>query len=179
MLIIGALLLLALASSTPASAQSLPAPVLKSAFLYNFTKFTEWPADAVSPGAPIAVCVIDAPDVADALTSLASGHTIGDHPLVVRRVALDGVLRGCHLVYASGLDRRGCIALLNAVKGLPVLTITDNEQFAELGGGANLFLERDKVRFSINVGATQRARVTISSQLLALAKIVKGEPIAR
>jgi hypothetical protein len=60
-----------------------------------------------------------------------------------------------------------------------VLTITDNEQFAELGGGANLFLERDKVRFSINVGATQRARVTISSQLLALAKIVKDEPIAR
>jgi hypothetical protein len=177
-LITGALLL-ALASSTPASEESLPTPVLKAVFLYNFTKFTDWPADAIPPAAPIELCIIDAPDVADALKSVANGHAIGDHPLVVRRATLDGGLRGCHLIYASGLDQRGCLALLNAVRGLPVLTITDNEAFAELGGGANLFLDHDRIRFSINVGATQRARVTISSQLLALATIVKDQPIAR
>ena len=157
----------------------MPAPVLKAVFLYNFTKFTEWPADAISAAAPIELCVIDAPEVADALTSVTNGHTIEDHPLVVRRAALDGGLRGCHLVYASGLDQRRCLALLNAVRGLPVLTTTDNQEFAELGGGANLFLDHGKIRFSVNIGATQRARVTISSQLLALARIVKDQPIPR
>jgi hypothetical protein len=104
-------------------------------------------------------------------------HACCGRPLVLRRATLDGVLRGCHLIYASGLDQRECLALLNAVRWLPVLTITDNQEFAEWGGGATLFFDHDKIRFSIKVGAAQRARVTISSQLLALAKIVKDQPI--
>src|SRR5579862_1041164 len=32
---------------------------LKLAFLYNFTKFVEWPADAFrSPDAPLAICIV-------------------------------------------------------------------------------------------------------------------------
>jgi YfiR/HmsC-like len=171
----GAVLLLALASNPPGVAQSLPTPVLKAVFLYNFTKFTEWPADALTPAAPLELCVADDPDVAEALTSLAKGHTLGDHPLTVRRVKPDGALRGCHVLYASGLDRRGCLALLATVIGWPMLTITDNQEFAELGGHVTFFLEHDRIRFSINVGATRRARVTVSSRLLALAKIVSDQ----
>jgi hypothetical protein len=172
---IGAVLLLAQASNPIAFAQSLSAPVMKAVFLYNFTKFTEWPAAALPPSAPLQLCVADAPDVADALTSLAKGHMLSDHPLAVRRVKLDGAIRGCHVLYASGLDHRGCLALLITVSGWPMLTIADNQEFAELGGHATLFLEHDQIRFSINVGATRRARVTISSRLLVLAKIVSDQ----
>jgi hypothetical protein len=172
---IGAVLLLALVSNSPAVAQSLSTPVLKAVFLYNFTKFAEWPADALTPVAPLELCVADDPDVADALTSLAKGHTLGDHPLTVRRVKLDGALRGCHVLYASGLDHRGCLTLLATVSGWSILIITDNPECAELGGHASFFLEHDQIRFSINVGATRRARVTISSRLLVLAKIVTDQ----
>jgi hypothetical protein len=153
----------------------LSTPVLKAVFLYNFTKFATWPADAIAPAAPLELCVIEAPDVADALESLAKGHTVGDHPLAVRREKLDGALRQCNLLYASGLDRKASLALLNTVRGVPVLTITDNPEFAEWGGVANFFLDHDTIRFAINVGATHRARVALSSKLLVLAKIVKDQ----
>jgi hypothetical protein len=176
---IGILLISALMSSTLGSAQSVSESALKAAFLYNFSKFTEWPGDALLPKAPLEFCVIAAPDVADALQSLATGHMLADHPLLVRGTTLTGVLRGCHVLYAAGLDHHGSLTLLDLVRGLPVLTITDNEEFAELGGVANFFLERDKTRFAINVGATERARVKISSRLIALAKIVKDRPMGR
>jgi YfiR/HmsC-like len=52
----------------PALAQkSSTAAALRAAFLYNFTKFTEWPADVLAPGQRLALCVADAGDVADAL----------------------------------------------------------------------------------------------------------------
>ena len=173
------LLIWVLIPSTLGSTQSVSAPVLRAAFLYNFSKFTEWPADALLPKAPLEFCIIAAPDVADALQSLATGHTFSDHPLAVRRVTLNGVLHGCHVLYAAGLDHQGSLTLLDLVRGLPALTITDNEEFAELGGVADFFLERDRIRFAINVAATERARVTISSKVLALAKIVKDRPTGR
>jgi hypothetical protein len=177
--LIRVLLLSSMMSSALGSAQTLSGPVLKAAFLYNLTKVTEWPADTLSPKAPLEFCVIAAPDTADALQSLVTGHMLADHPLVVRGVTLNGVLRGCHVLYAAGLDHQGSLKLLDLVRGLPVLTITDNEEFAELGGVANFFLERDNTRFAINLGATERARLKISSRVLTLAKIVKDRPMGR
>lgn len=60
-----------------------------------------------------------------------------------------------------------------------MLTIADDPEFAALGGVADLFFEDDKIRFSINLAATHRGRVVLSSQLLAMAKLVKDQPIAR
>jgi hypothetical protein len=39
-----------------------------------------------------------------------------------------------------------------------------------------LFVENGKMRFALNPAAAQRARLRISSKLLALAKVVKDEP---
>jgi len=47
--------------------------------------------------------------------------------------------------------------------------------FAEHGGGIQFFLEDNKLRFAINVDAVHRAHLTVSSKLLALAKIVHDQ----
>jgi hypothetical protein len=175
---VSCVLLLSLLAGTPAGMQTLSVPVLKAAFLYSLVKFTEWPADAMAPAASLEFCIIGDPDVADALDTLTKGRMIGDHPLTVRRVKREGALRHCHLLYGSGLGRRDWLAVLDAVKGSTVLTIADDPGFAELGGVASIFFEDDKIRFSINLAATHRARVVLSSQLLAMAKIVKDQLIA-
>ena len=45
--------------------------------------------------------------------------------------------------------------------------------FARSGGIINFTIKEDKVRFEINPAAAQRANLTISSQLLRLATIVR------
>jgi hypothetical protein len=61
---------------------------------------------------------------------------------------------------------------IQAVRGLPVLTIGETPGFATSGGMINLVLEDNRVRFEVNVKAAKEADLNISSRLLALARIV-------
>jgi hypothetical protein len=60
----------------PASAQEVTEAALKAAFVYNFAKFTEWPADAMPASSPIMMCVHGDPAVADALARAVKGRVI-------------------------------------------------------------------------------------------------------
>jgi len=154
------------------------APALKAAFLYNFAKFAEWPADALPAGSPIVLCVSDDAKTAKALEEATSGRDAGGHALEVRRVDLESAVRSCHLLYATGLDVRRATHLVESLKGAPVLSISDFGAFAQLGGVAHLFVEEGRMRFAVNVDASQRNKLRLSSRLLSLAVIVKDDPNA-
>jgi hypothetical protein len=176
---IGLTLAWTLASGAYAGAQSASEADLRAAFVYNFAKFTEWPADAITPSGPIVLCVIDDAAVATALGQLVRGRTIGTHGLAVRRVKIDEELRTCHLLYAAGVDTPKTAVLLESVGASPVLTISDREGFAEHGGVANFLREDGRVRFVVNVESALRARLQVSSKLLTLAKLVKDSDARR
>lgn len=63
----------------------------------------------------------------------------------------------------------------HTLKRSSVLVAGESDGFAQRGGCIQFYLEDNKVRFSINVDALQRARLTVSSKLLALAHIVHDE----
>jgi hypothetical protein len=163
--------LLTLGGSALAGGQSAAAPNLKAAFLYNFVKFTQWPADALGPQAPLAMCATDEA-VVDALTRATAGRDVDGHPLAVRRVAVDGAdLRSCHVLYAPALNDESARQLLDAVKDAPVMTVSDFNRFVALGGVARFFMEGSQMRFAISPEMGRRARLQLSSKLLSLAKI--------
>jgi hypothetical protein len=168
---VAALLLAAL----PAAAQSVSAPALKAAFLYNFAKFAEWPVDAQANG-PIAICVLGDGAVADALDITVQGKTIDGREVAVVRAKPNG-LHACHLLYVSGLDQNRSQQIIDELKSAPVMTVSDRDRFAESGGVAAFFVEAGKMRFAINTDAAQRARLRISSRLLNLAKLVKDDHV--
>jgi hypothetical protein len=161
--------------SARSHAQSATAAALTSAFLYNFAKFTEWPSDSLTPGQRLTLCVIGDNAVADALGLTIKGHAIEGHELTVEVLKADASARSCHLLYASGLDEKRSLQLIENLKTATVLTASDADRFAELGGVAQLILESGRMRFVINVTAAQRARLQLSSKLLSLARIVKDE----
>jgi hypothetical protein len=167
-----------LAPAAGVRAQTASAATLKAAFVYHFAKFTEWPAAALPPGAPIVLCVLDAAQVARALEDAATGRTGDGRAFVVRRVELDGPIRACHLLYGDRLDARTSGALIHKLDGAPVLTLSDYPGFTQLGGVAHLYLEDGRMRFAVNVDAAARRGLKLSSRLLSLASIVKDDPNA-
>jgi hypothetical protein len=170
--------MLAVAHVSPSAGQSVTAPVLKAAFLYNLAKFTEWPADALSSRASMNLCVLNDGAVADTLADAVKGHDIDGHGIVVTRVNAEPPQRTCHLLYVSGLDAPRAIRVVDALAGASVFTVSDLDRFAQIGGVAQFFMEGDRMRLAVNLDAAQRARVRISSKLLALAKIVKDDRYA-
>ena len=61
-----------LASSAALASQAVTQPTLKAAFLFNFAKFVEWPAEATAANA-LTLCVLDDAAVEDALGQLVDG----------------------------------------------------------------------------------------------------------
>jgi YfiR/HmsC-like len=159
-------------------AQTASAPALKAAFLFNFAKFTEWPWDVLRPGASLVLCVAGEPRVSKALEDATAGRDVEGHPLTTRSIDIDGPVQSCHILYIESFDDRRALALLERIKGKPVLTVSDLGTFAELGGVANLFVEDGRMRFAVNVESAQRSKLRLSSRLLSLAKIVKDAPNA-
>ena len=160
----------------PSFARGEPAPeyAVKAAFLYNFAKFVEWPADAFAgPASPIVLFVYGEDPFGDALKSL-KGKTANGRQIVVRYAATLGELERCHLLFVSASSIALLPKILQATKGWNALTVGDVDGFARDGGTINLVNEEKRIGIEVNMEAAQRARLQISSKLLGLAKIVKA-----
>jgi len=99
---------------------------------------------------------------------------VGVRPLIIKRLNSDGDLSGCHVLFVSRLekDRAG---LLNRVKGLSILTVSDAAEFAEQGGMVTLVLASKRVSPEINQTVAEEAGLRISAKLLKLARLVKSK----
>jgi len=165
--IIAVLLLL---RAMPSPAQDVTEHALKGGYIYNFAKFTEWPADALPADATVVMCVLGDAAVGDALARTVKGREIAGRGMKVLQVVETGPLRTCHTLYVSGLSSEQAQKLVAGLHDAPVLTIGDIDGFTEIGGMARFFLDRNKIRFSVNLEPVKRARLHISSLLLVLAK---------
>jgi hypothetical protein len=162
-----------------AFAQDVTESSLKTAFIHNFVKFTVWPLDVLPPATPLAACVLGDAALADVLANYVKGHPVDGHTIVVSSIASNGILRSCHVLYVSGLTAKAAALAVSALADAPVLTISDLDQFARIGGMAQLYVEGGTLRFRVNLDTAKRSRLQLSSKLLSLATIVQDNPNAR
>lgn len=147
---------------------------LKLAFLYNFSQFVQWPADAFpDPGAPLTICVAGSNPFQGELEESLRGRTAGGHPIQVRRLKSGDDPRACQMVFVRAGENGLASRILAGLKGSSTLSVGETKGFAERGGIINLTKEENKLRFEVNFGAVSQTRLKISSKLLALAKIIK------
>jgi YfiR/HmsC-like len=173
--------LLSLAHTTPTRAQASPSVEyqVKAAFLLNFAKFVEWPSDTFqSEKAPIILCVFRHDPFGSTLDEIIRGKTINNREVSARRINELPDLKACQMVFVSNGEDKRLSEVLNSLRGASALVVGEGENFAEHGGGIQFFLEDNKLRFAVNVDAVQKARLSVSSKLLALARIVhdSGHP---
>ena len=168
----GLLLLLLTLSSAQVRAPESNEYQIKAGFLINFIKFVEWPADAFGDeGASLVIGLIGDDPFGSALDEIVTGKTINGRRLEVRRLRWGQDLKGCHLLFISTSERKRLIQIFDALKGSSVLTVGETGQFNQQGGIINFVMDAKKVRFEINVATADRARLRISSKLLALARV--------
>jgi YfiR/HmsC-like len=160
-----ALGLMSLWFAPAASSQELSEYRLKAAFLYNFAAFTEWPAQV---GSVLNLCVYGRDPFGTEIDGL-NGKSIGQRKLVVQRKAGAGVLKDCQIVFISAADMEQLPRLLDALRGLPVLTVTESRGAARQGAALNMNLAQGKVTFEANLVAARAVGLNLSSRMLSLA----------
>lgn len=146
---------------------------VEAAFLFNFTKFVEWPDGSFdSPQAPIVVGIIGDDPFGDDLDRMIAGQIVQGHRLVIRRERWGDDLRRCQVLFVSASEHDHRSRILESVHSAGVLTVSDMEGFAEAGGVIEFVVEQKRVRFIVNLDAATQDRLRVSAKLLALARVI-------
>jgi uncharacterized protein DUF4154 len=142
---------------------------IKAAYLYNFIKYVDWP----SYGDTITIGVLGANPFGSALAPL-NGKSVKGRRLTIKQVDSLRDAQKCQIIFVSSSERARLQEIFDNLKPARVLTVGEMQGFANGGGIINFVEENNKVRFEINPEAARQAGLSISSELLKLAKLVKS-----
>ncbi|HEU5231236.1 MAG TPA: YfiR family protein [Terriglobales bacterium] len=151
---------------------------VKAAYLYNFGKFVNWPADA-GAASEFDVCVLGTDPFGPLLDATVSDSTINGKRVIARRIGRAQDAASCRVVFIAASESQRLGSDLAVLSKLHVLTVSDNAHFLERGGMIQFVLEGDRVRFAVNLSAAQEAGLTLSSELLKVATKVVGNTQVR
>jgi hypothetical protein len=168
LLLLGCLLLPpALSANTPSSEED----AIQAAFLFNFLKFVEWPPEVFDdPESPIIICTVGESPLITTVQAL-EGKRTRQRPLIIKRYDAVKTAQRCHVLLVSESAGKGAYpAIASRLKGTSVLTVGNQEGFAEKGGMIEMYSAENKIRFNINLSSAKQSSLKISSQLLKLAR---------
>ena len=156
-----------MASNTAGNTKDL----IRAAMVYNFCKFVDWPKDEQSENLVLGV-MSDGFDVPD--FSSIDGKTVRNLLLEVRTVSSPQDLSECNLLFISQFQGMSMQDAFAESRNESILTISEIDDFCTKGGVIQMVPRRGKMRFFINRQAADEAGLTLSSQLLKMARIIEG-----
>jgi hypothetical protein len=149
---------------------------VKAAYLYNFGRFVEWPANIASKSDPFTVCVLGKDPFGPILDHAMAEETIGGKSIVAKRISSPQESADCQILFLSSTEEGRLNKILEATNKEAVLTVSDMPQFSERGGMIQFILDGKRVRFEVNLTAAQNAGLALRSELLRVATVVKRNP---
>jgi len=146
---------------------------VKAVFLYNFSRFVEWPPQTfTAPDEPFVIGVLGSDPFGTRLDEAVRGEQIDQHPLVVRRFRSLGEIGNCRILYIDRSQSAEVPQILAALDHHGTLTVSDLDGVSERGVMIQFTTENNRIRLRINVESARAAGLTISSKLLRSADIV-------
>ncbi len=143
---------------------------VKAAFLYNFARFTNWPANETGT---FHLCILGINPFDGAVDSLRD-KTVHDQPLSIVHITSAMEAAQCQLLYISPSLAGQLNEIIPVLGRFPALTVSDIDGFIGRGGIIGFLVIDDRIRFEINITAASEAGLSISSKLLSLATTVKS-----
>lgn len=146
---------------------------LKSAFIYNFTKFIEWPTSSTTKGKTFKIGIIRNNTMKIVLNEMMKGKKINGKIIEIIYIKDLSKIPDCQILFIDGVDNTELIPILKETKNQPCLTIGNHlKYFCQQGGIINFTPKYYNYRFEINNQQAEWVNLKISSKLLILSKII-------
>ncbi len=145
---------------------------IEAAYIFNIVKYTTWPEASLPKDGHLLLCFVgDASPLSEAIAGL-HGRSIETFTIQVHMTTRVSNLGTCQMVIL-GQDMK----FDSIRKSVPPnsLTVGEGEDFVNEGGGIGLFLLDNRIRFDVNLDSTSANGIKISSNLLRLARNVRGK----
>lgn len=147
---------------------------VKATFVFQFSRYAEWPAAAMAAHrqSPFKVCTVSDGAFDASLDKVLEGEVVAGRRMVRKVPDTLEEARGCQILYIGDIEPERVKALLASVEGQPVLTVGESPEFLKWGGQILLVRDDNRVRFDINLAAARQNNIVLRSQLLRIARHV-------
>jgi hypothetical protein len=149
---------------------------VKALWLLNCARFVDWPEQAFADAqSPFVIGVLGKDPFGKHLKKTLEGRTVKGRSFVVKRVSTDQELKACQILFISTSERKRTRNLLAKLKGAPVLTVGEMDDFLDQGGMIQFVRKDDTIRFAVNLEFAKPAQLYMSAHLLRVATSVRGK----
>ena len=150
---------------------------IKAGLIYNFLKYTQWPAGSPRQSGNLSVCFFGGDPFEGNLQPM-SGRTVNERTIEVRGVASLAELKSCALVIVHSAKRSEWPQIASSLGGQDIITVSDFDGFADAGGMIEFTHVGNRVGVKINEEALSANHLVVQDRLLKLADAVRSAPSA-
>jgi hypothetical protein len=149
---------------------------VKLVYLYQFSRFIDWPEDTFADSSKFIIGVYgnnpfgNMPDIV-----LKDKLFKGSKCSVINVTTIEDALQ-CNMIFFSGLKNYEILKLIKSIDNAPILLVGDQiDEFCLIGGMINFTKKESKYRFEVNPDVAKNAKLTMSSKLFSVAKIINKD----
>lgn len=140
---------------------------MKALYLYNFTKYIEWPA-AYKQGSFVIGVVGESP-LSDDLDKMALTKKAANQSIEIRKFASVSDIAKCHMLILPRSQGPNIPAAVKRLANTSTLVISEEPGLAQRGSGINFVVQNNKLEFELHKTNIEKYDLKVSSALVSLA----------
>lgn len=144
---------------------------IKAVFIYNFTKYIEWP-QAYKEG-EFTIGIVGETPLYSELIKMTETKKVANQTLEVKKFSSPNDVTKCHILYVSKDKSQSLTDIIKKVKNNSTLLVTEESGLADKGSGINFIIKDNRQKFELNKSNVEKYKLKVSSNLEALAFTVK------
>jgi len=147
-----------------------PNAKIKAIFIYNFTKYIEWPSAAKQ--GDFVIGVFGKTNITSELEKMAILKKAGNQTIVIKQLTSVNDISNCQMLFIAA-DKSSQIGNVMAkIKNNSILIVSEDPGMAKKGSAINFVPTGNKLTFELNRTAAQKHELNVSSSLNQLAILV-------
>jgi hypothetical protein len=139
-----------------------PAIKIKAAYIFQFTKFIEWPDNNIKSKKSFTICILGSEPILSQLQPLNKLN------IIIKSLKEKDTLVGCEILYIGKSAEKKVNKIIKLIRYHPILTVSSIPNFVNTGGMINFVIADNKVRIEINLNSIRDADLNISAKLLEI-----------
>lgn len=144
---------------------------IKAVFIYNFTKYIEWPTDYQASDFTIAI-LGDNQSLYNELTNMSKVKKVDNKPFKIKLISDVSEIGKSHIIYIPHENRANLSKALVNTKGKSALIVTETTGHAKKGASINFIILGGRQKFELNKSTAESNNLKVSSTLASIAVLV-------
>ena len=141
-----------------------------SIFMYNFTKYIQWPSSYQS--GEFVIGVLGSSTIVEQLTNMAKVKSAGAQQFEIRIFSDASEVSDCHILFIPEEMSYSFNKVTKKLNGKPTLIISEQAGLADAGSHINFVQVEGKWKFELNQSAAESANLKVSNELSRLAILI-------